>query len=111
MRAFLKGVKPEKGMSFDALEKSMGSMKGMAAYKQVLANIGASSLSVDEKIKLRSFLSASLLGAMKDPEKFKSFTPEFIEHIMFGGTIEEIKEEFPKAARRDMARVDKKIKR
>ncbi len=111
MRAFLKGITPHKAMSIQALEKSMDNLRNPSDYRQVLADILASGLVFGEKVRLRSNLSACLLGAMKDPEKFKLFNREFIEHIMFGDSMDEIQQQYPVSMKKDLERIDKEAAR
>ena len=111
MRAFLKGITPHKGMSVQALEKSIGHVRRPNDYRQALADIGASGLDVNEKVRLRSNLSAALLGAMKDSEQFKYFDPEFIEHIMFGNSMVDIQRQYPESVRKDIERTEKEAAR
>lgn len=82
-------------MDTQALEKAMENLSKPNDYRQVLADITASGLNVKEQLRLRSNLSACLLGAMKDPEKFKQFDRGFIEHIMFGDSMVEIQQQYP----------------
>ncbi|WP_252177501.1 hypothetical protein [Endozoicomonas sp. 4G] len=111
MRAFLKGITPHKGMDTQALEKAMENLSKPNDYRQVLADITASGLNVKEQLRLRSNLSACLLGAMKDPEKFKQFDRGFIEHIMFGDSMVEIQQQYPLSVKKDIERIDKAVAR
>ncbi|KEQ16405.1 hypothetical protein [Endozoicomonas numazuensis] len=111
MRAFLRGITPHKGKSTQALEKAMGDLRKPNDYRQVLADIGASGLDVDEKVRLRSNLSARMLGAMKDPGQFKYFDPEFIEHIMFGNSMVEVQQQYPVSVKKDLERIEKEAAR
>ncbi|WP_062261602.1 hypothetical protein [Endozoicomonas arenosclerae] len=111
MRAFLKGVTPNKGMSARALEKSIDDVRRPNDYRQTLADIGASGLDVNEKLRLRSNLSAAMLGAMRDPEQFKYFDKPFIEHIMFGNSMVEIQKQYPESVKKDIERTEKETRR
>ncbi|WP_257291282.1 hypothetical protein [Endozoicomonas sp. ONNA1] len=111
MRAFLKGITPQKAMTAQALEKAMETLHKPNDYRQVLADIVASGLNVEEQVRLRSGLSACMLGAMRDPEKFKLFNRGFIEHIMFGDSMVEIQQQYPVSVKKDLERIDKEAAR
>ena len=109
VKQFVAGVKPSANLSFSAIEQSIPKARTRTDFRQVLADIQASSLSREEKAKLRGYLSSVLLVAMKDPEKFKYLDCEVIEHSMSGFTFDEILSEYPKAVARDRERIDKSL--
>ncbi len=102
---YVADIKPSQKLSFSAIDKSMKSVRTVKEYKQVLADINAAKLGLGDKTKLRGFLSAALLGAMKDPVKFQHLTPELIEHTMYGLSKNEIEAEYPKAVAREKQRL------
>lgn len=89
----------------------MENLRNPGDYRQVLADIMVSGLDVEKQLRLRSNLSACLLGAMRDPEKFKHFNRGFIEHIMFGDSMDEIQQQYPLSVKKDLERIDKEAAR
>ncbi|MRI33104.1 hypothetical protein EOPP23_08920 [Endozoicomonas sp. OPT23] len=108
---YVRGITPSKKLGFGDIDRSISSVREIREYKQVLADIRASKLSLSAKQELRGHLSAALLGAMKDPAKFKHMTPKLIEHVMYGYTKDDIAAEYPKAVEREKSYLQKTSRR
>ena len=88
MKAFLSGVKPQ-SMSVAQLERAISTMRTPGDYKQVIANIGASGLSHDEQIRLRSNVSTALATFVKSESNVQKIDNRFVAHVMFGNSAAE----------------------
>ena len=114
VKLYVAKVKPSSKLKFGDIEKSITSARLNADYKQALADIQAARLETSDKQKLRGYLSAAVLNAMKDPAKFQHLTPELIEHAMFGLSHDQILAEYPEAVARNkeyLSKVSRRLSR